>query len=168
MNASLAGAESRTHQDDGETLADQALTAGSMVALDHGIAELTLPDQVRAVTEAPAVLTLVDGRTIRLDRGRAFFEVPTPEGRGLTVVTQEPYGVKVTADHLVSDTVAGKLVAVDVPCQPTLPVAGPFGPDWPEAADSGWRMRVGSNLEESSRGQSPWEPDGTPLTEAQT
>lgn len=64
-----------------------ALSLGSTIRLDHGAIELSLPHQVRAVLEAPATLTLVDDRTVALDRGRAFFEVKSPDGHGFTVET---------------------------------------------------------------------------------
>jgi hypothetical protein len=90
----------------------------------------------------------------------SFTTAPPPSG-----------GIEVTADHIVGTPtygVLGSLRAVDVPYQGTaFPVPGPLGPDWPENPDDGWRMLTGSNLE-ANHGTSPWEPDGTPLAEAQT
>lgn len=63
------------------------LPQGLTVRLDHGAIELSLPHQVRAILQAPATLTLVDDRTVALDRGRAFFEVRSPAGHGFTVET---------------------------------------------------------------------------------
>lgn len=76
-----------TNSGDGKRLIDGNLAEGSMIMLDHGVAELILPHDVRAIVEAPATLTFVDDRTINLDRGRAFFEVQSPDGRGFTVIT---------------------------------------------------------------------------------
>lgn len=76
-----------TNSGDGKRLIDGNLAEGSMIMLDHGVAELKLPHDVRAIVEAPATLTFVDDRTINLDRGRAFFEVQSPDGHGFTVIT---------------------------------------------------------------------------------
>ncbi|MCH7225434.1 FecR domain-containing protein [Haloferula sp. A504] len=78
---------SLTHTGDGEAPMGNALAEGSRIVLEHGVAELELPYQVRAVIEAPAAITLVDDRTLQLDHGRGFFHVPTEEGRGFTVRT---------------------------------------------------------------------------------
>ena len=63
------------------------LATGSRVVLEHGVVELELPHDVRAVIEAPADMTLVDERTLQLNHGRGFFRVPTELGRGFTVLT---------------------------------------------------------------------------------
>lgn len=80
-------------------------------------------------------------------------------------------GLLVTPNHLAAEptyAIIGSLRAVDVPYQgTTFPIPGPVGSDWPENADDGWSMLAGSNLE-ANHGTSPWEPDGTPLGEAQT
>ncbi|HSP42762.1 MAG TPA: FecR family protein, partial [Luteolibacter sp.] len=54
---------------------------------EHGVAELQLPRDVRAVIESPARLSMIDERTLRLDHGHAFFEVTSAAGKGFTVVT---------------------------------------------------------------------------------
>ena len=66
-----------------------SLSPGATLRLEQGVAELNLPHSVRAVVEAPAVIALVDDRTLRLDRGRGFFEVDSMEGRGFTVTTRQ-------------------------------------------------------------------------------
>lgn len=76
-----------THvEGEGKPLGD-TLAEGSSLAIGHGAVELTLPNDVRAVVEGPAVMTLLDEDTLKLDRGRAFFEVRSVEGRGFTVAT---------------------------------------------------------------------------------
>lgn len=54
--------------------------------LQQGVAELKLPHGVVAVVEAPAGMVLETDDTLRMDFGRALFQVPR-EGRGFTVVT---------------------------------------------------------------------------------
>ena len=65
------------------------LLPGATLRLEQGVAELSLPHQVRAVVEAPAAIAMVNDRTLRLEHGRGFFEVGSVEGRGFTVVTSE-------------------------------------------------------------------------------
>lgn len=65
------------------------LRPGSMLSLTHGVAELELPHDVRAVVQAPARLTLIDARTVRLDEGMGWFEVGSADGHGFTVVTPQ-------------------------------------------------------------------------------
>ncbi|HSP43019.1 MAG TPA: FecR domain-containing protein, partial [Luteolibacter sp.] len=76
-----------THSGNGRRPPDGKLAEGSRIVLDHGVAEFDLPNDVRAIVEAPATLTLIDERTVDLDRGRAFFEVQSPDGHGFTVIT---------------------------------------------------------------------------------
>lgn len=76
-----------THAGDGEAPAGKVLHAGSRMVIEHGVVELELPHEVRAVVEAPAAVTLVDERTLQFEHGRAFFEVSSVKGRGFTVVT---------------------------------------------------------------------------------
>ena len=76
-----------SHTGNDERPVGNALTTGSRVVLDHGVVELELPHDVRAVIEAPADMTLVDERTLQLNHGQGFFQVPSKEGRGFTVVT---------------------------------------------------------------------------------
>lgn len=76
-----------THAEDRKHPDSRALREGSRLTLDHGVAELELPHEVRAVVQAPAVLKLIDSRTLRLDHGQAFFEVKSTAGRGFAVVT---------------------------------------------------------------------------------
>jgi ferric-dicitrate binding protein FerR (iron transport regulator) len=78
-----------THPTQDAQRQDDTLAVGSTVTLDHGALEITLPHQVRAILEAPATLTFVDAKTVRLRRGRAYFEVPTADGRGFTVETAQ-------------------------------------------------------------------------------
>ena len=74
-----------THADSDSQVME--LTRGSRVELHHGAAELTLPHDVRAIVQAPASATLLDERTLQLDHGRAYFEVPSADGQGFTVAT---------------------------------------------------------------------------------
>jgi ferric-dicitrate binding protein FerR (iron transport regulator) len=76
-----------THSGNGKRPTDGMLAEGSRIVLDHGVVELDLPHDVRAIIEAPATLTIIDDRTVDLDRGRAFFEVQSPDGHGFTVIT---------------------------------------------------------------------------------
>ena len=62
------------------------LKQGSELAIRNGVAELTLPCDVSAVVEAPARLTWVGDKLLRLDEGRGFFRVG-PDGHGFTVQT---------------------------------------------------------------------------------
>ncbi|WP_193212983.1 FecR domain-containing protein [Luteolibacter marinus] len=64
------------------------LAHGTRIEITEGIAELRLRNQVRTLVEGPASITLVDDRTLQLDRGTGYFEVG-PKGHGFTVVT--PY-----------------------------------------------------------------------------
>ncbi|HCI92815.1 MAG TPA: hypothetical protein DHV60_09745 [Verrucomicrobiales bacterium] len=63
------------------------LPQGVEFQLHQGVAELKLPYDVTAIVEAPATITLIDDRTLRLDQGKALFQVPTEKGKGFTVVT---------------------------------------------------------------------------------
>jgi ferric-dicitrate binding protein FerR (iron transport regulator) len=76
-----------SHTGNDERPVGNALTTGSRVVLEHGVVELELPHDVRAVIEAPADITLVDERTLQLIHGQGYFQVPSKEGRGFTVVT---------------------------------------------------------------------------------
>ncbi len=74
----------------------------------------------------------------------------------------------VTPDHIVSGSATGTLVAIDVPFAPTYPLSG--GPDWSghapaDPADNGFTTRSYA-IRERFGGRSPWEPDGTPYSEA--
>ena len=78
---------------------------------------------------------------------------------------------EVAPDHIVSGTTVGTLLAVDVPY-----IAGASdgtatfgGPDWPEDADDGFiaPMAAGDGIRGPMNGTSPWEPDGTPVSEAE-
>lgn len=62
------------------------LAYGTRIEIREGIAELQLEHQVRTLLEGPAVITLVDDRTLRLERGTGYFEVG-PQGHGFTVET---------------------------------------------------------------------------------
>ena len=64
-----------------------AMVEGSRIVLRHGVAELKLPHDVRAVVEAPAEMILRDDRTLELTYGRALFQITTEEGQGFTVAT---------------------------------------------------------------------------------
>lgn len=78
-----------THAEgEGKPLGD-TLATGSRLMIEHGAVELALPNDVRALVEGPAVMTLLDERTLKLDRGRAFFEVRSKEGHGFTVATPQ-------------------------------------------------------------------------------
>ncbi len=76
-----------THGGEADAPAGKTMAEGSRLILRHGVAELKLPHDVRAVVEAPAEMTLRDDRTLEFAHGRALFQVPTKDGRGFTVVT---------------------------------------------------------------------------------
>ena len=78
-----------THTGDDEAPMGSVLAEGSRLVLEHGVAELQLPHQVRAVVGAPAAITLIDESTLQLDHGRAYFRVSSEEGKGFTVVTPQ-------------------------------------------------------------------------------
>ena len=80
--------------------------------------------------------------------------------------TSATAAVVVTPDHIVSGSATGTLVAIDVPFVTVNPTFG--GPDWPEDADDGFTAPVAANdgIREAMNGTSPWEPDGTLLSEA--
>ena len=78
-------------------------------------------------------------------------------------------GIEVTPDHVVTGSVVGTLLVVDVPFNESTgssPVFG--GPNWPEVADDGFVApeAAGDGLRGPMNGISPWEPDGTPVSEA--
>jgi len=76
-----------THSGEGKAPAGKNMVEGSRLVLRHGVAELKLPHDVRAVVEAPAEMVLRDDRTLELAHGRALFQVTTAEGQGFTVTT---------------------------------------------------------------------------------
>ena len=76
-----------THSGEADAPLGKTMIAGSRFVLQHGVAELNLPHDVRAVIEAPAEMLLRDDRTLELDHGRALFQVNSPDGHGFTVVT---------------------------------------------------------------------------------
>lgn len=75
-----------SHPESGK-ISSNTLDEGSTLSLDHGVAELRLPHDVRAMIEAPARVSIIDGRTLQMDFGHAFFEVKSAAGEGFTVVT---------------------------------------------------------------------------------
>ena len=86
----------------------------------------------------------------------------------VALATSANAGIVVTPDHIVSGSVTGTLVAIDVPFAPTYPLNG--GPDWSghaeaDPADNGFTTRS-YGIRERFGGRSPWEPDGTPYSEA--
>ena len=76
-----------THSGESDAPTGKNMAAGSRLVLRHGVAELKLPHDVRAVVEAPAEMVLRDEKTLELAHGRALFQVTTEEGQGFTVVT---------------------------------------------------------------------------------
>ena len=76
-----------THSGEGNAPAGNTMEEGSRLVLRHGVAELKLPHDVRAVVEAPAEMTLRDDRTLELAHGRALIQITTVEGQGFTVLT---------------------------------------------------------------------------------
>jgi ferric-dicitrate binding protein FerR (iron transport regulator) len=76
-----------THSGEADAPLGKTMIAGSRFVLQHGVAELNLPHDVRAVIEAPAEMLLRDDRTLELDHGRALFQVNSADGHGFTVVT---------------------------------------------------------------------------------
>lgn len=115
---------SLTHAEERKNPGSHALQEGSRLTLEHGVAELELPHDVRAVIQAPATLTLIDSRSLRLDHGQAFFEVKSADGQGFTVVTPHQkivdlgtaFGVIARCDREAVDLhVIGGRVRVDSP-----------------------------------------------------
>jgi ferric-dicitrate binding protein FerR (iron transport regulator) len=76
-----------THSGEGDAPAGKTMVEGSRLSLLHGVAELKLPHDVRAVVEAPAEMVLRDDRTLELIHGRALFQVNSKDGQGFTLVT---------------------------------------------------------------------------------
>lgn len=74
-------------EDGGKPPSGHMLAEGSRLVVAHGVVELLLPYDVRAIIEGPSAVTLLDDRTLEFDRGRAFFEIPSKEGHGFTVAT---------------------------------------------------------------------------------
>ncbi|MFT5906647.1 MAG: hypothetical protein ACI9E1_002259 [Cryomorphaceae bacterium] len=66
-----------------------SLVPGSTLNIQHGVAELQFPHNVRAVVEGPASLTVLDDHTLKFDQGRGFFEITTDEGKGFTLITPQ-------------------------------------------------------------------------------
>jgi hypothetical protein len=75
--------------------------------------------------------------------------------------------VVVDGSKIVSGSATGTLVAIDVPFVTVSPTFG--GPNWTADADDGFVAPVAANdgIREPMNGTSPWEPDGTLLSEAQ-
>jgi len=85
--------------------------------------------------------------------------------------------IEVTPDHVVSGTVTGKLIVIDVPTPtPESFALGPYlGDDgdsnWTDeaagviatVADNGFQIIVGDGIQSEEYGDSNWEPDGTPF-----
>jgi hypothetical protein len=78
---------SLSHDPDGKQPMGNALAQGSTLVIQHGVAEIKLPHDVRAVVEGPASLILQDDRTLKFDYGRGLFEITSAKGQGFTVVT---------------------------------------------------------------------------------
>ncbi len=76
-----------SHNASGKAPMGNSLTVGSSLIIEHGVAEIRLPHDVRALVEGPALLTMQDDRTLKFDTGRGLFEVPTEQGQGFTVIT---------------------------------------------------------------------------------
>tara|TARA_B110000879_G_scaffold172437_1_gene223950 strand:+ start:579 stop:3089 length:2511 start_codon:yes stop_codon:yes gene_type:complete len=76
-----------THSGEGDAPTGKTMVEGSRLSLLHGVAELKLPHDVRAVVEAPAEMVLRHDRTLELIHGRALFQVNSKDGQGFTVVT---------------------------------------------------------------------------------
>ena len=76
-----------THSGEGKAPIGNTMVEGSRLVLRHGVAELNLPHDVRAIVEAPAEMTLRDDRTLDVNYGRALFQVTTEDGQGFTVAT---------------------------------------------------------------------------------
>jgi hypothetical protein len=76
-----------SHASKDKNLRSNTLVEGSTLVIQHGVAEIKLPHDIRAVVEGPAFLTLQDDRTLKFDHGRGLFEITTAKGQGFTVVT---------------------------------------------------------------------------------
>ncbi|HCC19744.1 MAG TPA: hypothetical protein DEP88_00640, partial [Verrucomicrobiales bacterium] len=76
-----------SHASKDKNLRSNTLVEGSTLVIQHGVAEIKLPHDIRAVVEGPAFLTLQDDRTLKFDHGRGLFEITTAEGQGFTVLT---------------------------------------------------------------------------------
>ena len=78
-----------THASLDERLPEQmVMENGSRLQLSLGSVELTFDSGVKSIITAPADLTLLDGETLQLNEGTAWFQVPQ-EAIGFTVQTKD-------------------------------------------------------------------------------
>ncbi|MFT5906642.1 MAG: hypothetical protein ACI9E1_002254 [Cryomorphaceae bacterium] len=80
---------SLVHSTESKPPIGNTMIKGSTLIVQHGVTEILLPNDVRAVVEGPASLTLEDDRTLQFDQGRGFFEITTERGKGFTVITPQ-------------------------------------------------------------------------------
>ena len=76
-----------THNTDDKVPPGNVMVENSRIVLRHGVVEIKLPHDVRAIIEAPAEMVLRDDRTLELNHGRAYFKISSKDGKGFTVVT---------------------------------------------------------------------------------
>ncbi|MBT8038471.1 MAG: FecR domain-containing protein [Verrucomicrobiae bacterium] len=76
-----------SHNTDDKTPTRNVMVENSRIVLRHGVVELKLPHDVRAIIEAPAEMTLRDDRTLELNHGWGYFKISSKDGEGFTVVT---------------------------------------------------------------------------------
>jgi hypothetical protein len=131
-------------------------------------AELTIAPNPR-LASGTGYAVRISGNAIEDINGNAFAGIADNTMWNFTTAPPPPGGYGVTADHIVSGSVTGTLLAVDVPFNSStesVPVFG--GPDWPENADDGFTAPIaaGDGLRGQDGASSNWEPDGTPLAQA--
>ncbi|MCX6880148.1 MAG: Ig-like domain-containing protein [Verrucomicrobia bacterium] len=92
---------------------------------------------------------------------------------GAFTTTPARAGIEVTPDHIVSGSVSGKLIAIDVPTPLSFPYPGDGDSIWvgdagviATVADNGFQIIAGAGIQEEQYGDSNWEPDGTPFGES--
>ncbi len=81
-----AGAVHRVVRADTPSLPPTApLSRGDTLVLDKGKTELLLPDGVRSLIEAPAIVVYEGKNSIRLDRGKGYFHIFSEKAKGFRV-----------------------------------------------------------------------------------
>ena len=89
----------------------------------------------------------------------------------VVLVASANAAIEVTPDHVVSGTVTGKLIVIDVPTPTVFPYLGDDGDsNWTNdanviatVADNGFQIIAGAGIQSEEYGDSNWEPDGTPF-----
>jgi hypothetical protein len=90
----------------------------------------------------------------------------------VVLVASANAAIEITPDHVVSGTVTGKLIVIDVPTPTVFPYLGDDGDsNWTDeaagvlatVADNGFQIIGGAGIQSEEYGDSNWEPDGTPF-----